>query len=69
MLMTVAQSVRFRKASLALAAANAEMRTALAQTDAIAQRQEDALQEFRAVIADATGLSIELGLIRTPVPA
>jgi hypothetical protein len=73
MLMTVAHSVRFRKASLRLAATTAELRTAHAQCDRIAAEQEDALREFRTVVADATGLSIELGLTpseaRIPAPA
>jgi hypothetical protein len=68
MLMTVAQSIRFRKASLALAAATAELRTCMEQADAIAARQEAALHEFRAIITEATGINIELGLMHRPDP-
>ena len=70
MLMTVAQSVRFRKASLRLAAATAELRTCHEQAQRIAGEQEEALREFKQVLTDATGINVELGLAaRAVVPA
>lgn len=62
MLMSVAQGVRFRKASLKLAAATAELKTCHEQASLLATQQEEALQEFRAVVADVTGLNIDLGV-------
>ena len=70
MLMSVAQSVRFRKASLRLAAATAELRTCHEQASLLASQQEEALREFKQVLTEATGLNVELGLAgRAPVPA